>query len=157
MKLAEALVLRADAQKRLAQLKQRLMMSARHQEGEQPPEDPAELIAEAERLMDQLVALIRGINRTNLATAFDDETLTDALARRDVLSIRRALFADLATAASVRQDRYSRSEVKFVSAVDVRELQQRADLLAKEYRDLDARIQAKNWETDLLEEPEGSR
>jgi hypothetical protein len=151
MKLAEALVLRADAQKRLVQLKQRLMTSARHQEGESPPEDPAELIAEAERVMDQLVALIRQINRTNLATSFDDDSLTGALARRDVLSIRRSLFADLATAASVRQDRYSRSEVKFVSAVDVRELQRQADALAKEYRELDARIQARNWETELLE------
>jgi hypothetical protein len=36
MKLAEALAERADAQRRLAQLKQRVMLSARFQEGEEP-------------------------------------------------------------------------------------------------------------------------
>jgi hypothetical protein len=40
VKLAEALAERADAQRRLAQLKQRVMLSARFQEGEEPPEDP---------------------------------------------------------------------------------------------------------------------
>jgi hypothetical protein len=40
MKLAEALNARADAQKRLQQIRQRVQASARHQEGEEPPEDP---------------------------------------------------------------------------------------------------------------------
>lgn len=38
MKLAEALALRADAQKRLAQLQSRAVSSARYQEGEEPIE-----------------------------------------------------------------------------------------------------------------------
>jgi len=46
MKLAEALILRADCQKRLAQLQQRLARSAVIQEGEAPPENPQVLIAE---------------------------------------------------------------------------------------------------------------
>ena len=37
MKLAEALIQRADCQKRIAQLRQRLTRSAKVQEGEQPP------------------------------------------------------------------------------------------------------------------------
>ena len=49
MKLAQARVERADAQKRLAQVKQRVMLSARFQEGEEPPEDPREPLAEADR------------------------------------------------------------------------------------------------------------
>jgi len=147
MKLAEALAERADAQRRLAQLKQRVMLSARFQEGEEPPEDPGELLAEADRIAGQLQDLIERINRTNATTAFEGGgSLTDALARRDVLSIQRDLYAE---AASVRQDRYSRSEVKFVTGLDVPELRRRADGLSKEYRELDARIQAKNWEIDL--------
>jgi len=43
MKIAEALALRADLQKRLEQLKQRLVKNARIQEGDAPEEDPAEL------------------------------------------------------------------------------------------------------------------
>ena len=50
----------------------------------------------------------------------------------------------------MRQDRYSRSEVKFVTALDVPELR-RADGLSEEYRELDALIQAKNWEIDPAE------
>ncbi|EDL65932.1 DIP1984 family protein [Bacillus sp. SG-1] len=40
MKLAEALLERADLQKRLAQMTGRLERSAVIQEGEDPPEDP---------------------------------------------------------------------------------------------------------------------
>ncbi len=39
MKLAEALLLRADRNRTLEQLKQRIQVSARYQEGEKPPED----------------------------------------------------------------------------------------------------------------------
>ena len=46
MKVAEALALRADLQKRLEQLKQRLVKNARIQEGDKPEEDPVELQAE---------------------------------------------------------------------------------------------------------------
>lgn len=99
-----------------------------------------------------LFDLIREINRTNSGTELSGgATLTDALARRDVLALRRSVYADLAAAASVRQDRYSKSEVKFVSAVDVASLQRQADALAKEYRELDSAIQARNWEVELLE------
>ena len=40
MKLAEALSLRADLQKRISQLEVRLKNNARIQEGEEPAEDP---------------------------------------------------------------------------------------------------------------------
>jgi hypothetical protein len=41
MKLAEALILRADCQKRIAQLKSRLLVNAKVQEGDAPAGDPA--------------------------------------------------------------------------------------------------------------------
>jgi len=58
MKLAEALVLRAGLQKRIAQMRQRLQQCALVQEGEQPPEDPKELLAELDQVLNQLGALI---------------------------------------------------------------------------------------------------
>ena len=45
MKLAEALILRADSQKRFEQLKQRVVRSAKVQEGDEPPENPRDLLA----------------------------------------------------------------------------------------------------------------
>lgn len=152
MKLAEALTSRADAQKRLQQVRQRIALSARHQEGESPPEDPRELLEEVDRVAADLERLIRSINKTNAQIEFEPGmTMTDALARRDVLALRRAIVAEAAQHASVRQDRYSKSEVKFVTSLDVKALHRQADEVAKEYRELDAQIQAKNWEAELLE------
>ena len=45
MKLAEALIQRADHRKRLDQLRERLVRVARVQEGDAPAEDPAALLA----------------------------------------------------------------------------------------------------------------
>ncbi len=88
MKLAEALILRADCQKRIAQLKSRLLVNAKVQEGDAPAETPQELIAELGRVSTELLDLIKRINRTNSATAFAGRgTITDALAERDVLRL----------------------------------------------------------------------
>ncbi|MBC3185970.1 DIP1984 family protein [Corynebacterium sp. zg-331] len=152
MKLAEALAERAEAQRRFFQLKERLSLVARVQEGEEPDEDPTELLAEAEQLLARLTWLIRRINATNTVTAFDEEhTLTDAIARRDAARVRRELYADLAQAASARQDRYSRSEIRYVASMNVAQLRVKMDEAAKEYRQWDTAIQQLNWSTDLRE------
>lgn len=152
MKLAEALLLRADQQKRIEQLKERLALSARVQEGEQPPENPQDLINELERVSGQLLDLIRRINRTNTTARLDDNrTISDALAERDVLMLRRAAYSSLSQAASASQYRYSRSEVKYFSTVSVAGIQKQIDDLSRQYRELDSRIQEANWNNDLLE------
>jgi hypothetical protein len=152
MKLAEALVLRADLQKRLAQMRTRLNQSALVQEGEQPPENPAELLAELEQMLVQLRDLMSRINRTNLQASLPDgTTLTDALARRDVLSLQHSLISGLADTASIRVERYGRSEIRRLATVDVAALRRQADELARQRRELDTLIQATNWSTDLLE------
>lgn len=152
MKLAEALILRADYQKRIAQLQQRLIRSARVQEGESPPENPQTLLTEVETLTTELTRLIQRINRTNSTTNFCDRPLSDALAERDVLRLKRAVYDGLISAAAIRQERYMRSELRLVSTVDVSELQQYVDRLSRDYRELDAQIQAMNWVTDLIED-----
>ena len=97
MKLAEALALRADAQKRLAQLKGRAVASARYQEGEPPAEDAATLLARARAVVDEIEDLVRRINRTNAATEIEPGlTLTDAIARRDALASLRTVTVAVA-------------------------------------------------------------
>lgn len=105
MKIAEALALRADLQKRLEQLKQRLVRNARIQEGDTPEEDPAALQAELEKSARELTVLIQRINRTNAASPFGDGTLADRLAERDVLNLRYNAYGELANAASASQSR----------------------------------------------------
>lgn len=152
MKLAEALILRADSQKRFEQLKQRIVRIAKVQEGDEPPEKPKKLIVELEQVSDELVDLIKRINRTNSHAVYqDNKTLSDALAERDLLALRRGVYADLALAASVTHDRYSKSEVKFKSTVNVPEIQKQADEIAKAYREMDSRIQELNWKTELMD------
>lgn len=151
MKLAEALILRADRQKRIEQLKQRLLRNAKVQEGDKPAEDPKELIKDLERISEELTLMIQRINRTNTATDLKQEvTITDALAVRDILKLKHGVYRDLAQSATVTQDRYSKSEIKFKGTVNVTEIQERADQLAKECRELDAAIQEANWRTELL-------
>ncbi len=150
MKLAEALILRADCQKRIAQLKGRLLTNAKVQEGDAPAETPQELIVELERVSAELLDLIKRINRTNSATAFAGGTISDALADRDVLAQKRTAYADLAQTAAITHGRFTRSEVKYISTINVGEIQKRADELAKDYRELDARIQELNWQTELI-------
>ncbi|NJP34842.1 DIP1984 family protein [Micromonospora thermarum] len=154
MKLAEALALRADAARRAEQLRARIAASARYQEGETPAEDPAALLTEAGDVLGELESLIRRINRTNAATPVEGGTLTDALARRDVLRLRHGLVtsaADAAAGEGQRGFRQLRSELKMIPALPVAELRGQADDLARQLREVDTLIQRTNWEVDLLD------
>jgi Family of unknown function (DUF6847) len=157
MKLAEALAERADAVRRVEQLRARIVGSARYQEGETPAEDAAQLLTEVGEVLDGLQTLISRINRTNAAvTVGEHGTLTDALARRDVLRLRHAVITAAADAAAGRDQRgvtvrQLRSELKMLAALPVAELRSQADSLGRELRDLDVQIQRVNWEADLLE------
>lgn len=54
MKLAEALILRADCQKQIEQLKQRLITRAKVQEGGEPPGNPKQLVKDLEKFPNEL-------------------------------------------------------------------------------------------------------
>jgi len=156
MKLGEGLALRADVTRRVERLRARIVASARYQEGEEPPEDAAALLAETASALDDLETLIRRINRTNAAVQVgDDGTLTDALAHRDVLRLRHAVVTAAADAAAGRSQggvvRQLRSELKMLAALPVAQLRSQADEIARELRELDVRIQRSNWEVDLLD------
>ena len=152
MKLAEALSERAQIQARLTHLSQRAQNVVRVQEGEDPAEDPAQLIEQAEALHQKLQNLIMRINRTNSATTFSGEqTISDAIAARDNAQRRHIFFSNLADKAAARQDRFTRMEVKFMPAYPVSQLRDRADDAAKEYRHLDLQLQELNWTTELVD------
>ncbi len=151
MKLAEALILRADMQKRIEQIKSRLYNNVLTQEGESPSEDPNILLKEVSLLQDELTTLIKSINRTNNNSFFNDElTLSEALVERDALIAKRTILSSAAERASEKQDRYSRSEIKYVSTIDVKKFLKEADKLSKEFRELDTKIQGMNWTVDLV-------
>ena len=150
MKLAEALQERADLDRRVQQLQQRLENNAMVQEGEPPAEDPAELLAELDGCVGALEQIVARINLTNCRTVVEGKSLTELLARRDALKLKLSAYRSLAQSASHLGHRGMRSEIKWLSTVNVRELQKRVDQLAKELRALDNAIQAANWATELI-------
>ena len=127
---------------------------------EEPAEDAAALIEEADAALTRLQSLIRRINVTNSRLDLGaDGTMTDALAARDVLRLRHTVLTEAAAAASGASEQYlrqMRSELRQVSALPVAALRSRADAVAQELRELDNRIQQANWSHDL-EEESGSR
>ena len=152
MKLAEALILRADYQKRIEQLRSRLVNAAKIQEGETPPENPQSLLTELETVINELTTLIQKINQTNSRTILADNlTISDALAKRDMLSLKRSVYNSLLESASYRQNRYSLTEIKSISTVNIAEIQGECDRMARDYRLLDTKIQEANWNTELLD------
>jgi hypothetical protein len=151
MKLAEALAERSDCQVRLEELKKRLARSARVQEGEQPAEEIQELLGEVDRIFARLGELVCSVNRTNARTQYDhSRSISDAITLRDLTAKKRDMLAALAESASTRQDRYSKSEVKFISTVSVAALQKQVDQLSKLYRELDTKLQELNWRTETV-------
>lgn len=151
MKLAEALQTRADLQNKVEELRNRLINSAKYQEGEKPLEDPAELLEELDNTCDRLSEIIYKINYTNSITNTELGTLTKALAKKDKLSLKRSVYESLSDAASSLNDRYSNSEIKMFPSVDVRKLRKKIDLISKDLRTTDLTIQQANWLTDLAE------
>lgn len=150
MKLAEALIRRKALKENIDHLKLRLAKAAKVQEGDTPAERAQDLLAAVEADLQELQALIIRINRANLqATLPDGATLMEAIARRDILKLRRGILEALANSALPMQDRYTRTELKYVPTVDVAELHKEVDRLSKAYRELDATIQAANWTAEI--------
>ena len=151
MKLAEALQERADLNRRIEQLRYRLNNNVLVQEGEKPLEDPAALLEELESSFTRLEWLIARINLTNCAVKVEGRSLTQLIARRDVLSLRADAYRRLVEEASQNTHRATRTEIKILSAVDVPALQRQADDASRELRLLDNTLQATNWTADLVE------
>lgn len=153
MKLAEALMLRADTQTRIDQLRIRLQRSAVTTEGDTPPESVETLLGELDTAVQELETLIRRINQTNTQTEIEPGmTITDALARRDALRKKRPILESLInhTSNALQQHRALRSELRGVSHVDISSIQKAIDSLSAELRRLDNAIQERNWLTELI-------
>lgn len=76
--------IRADLQKKVAQLKELIKESAKVQEGDEPCDNVEEL----DEAVVQLEDLIYRINITNVRIVQDGDSLTRLIANRDVLSMR---------------------------------------------------------------------
>ena len=152
MKIAEALILRADIQKRIAQLKVRLNNNAKVQEHEEPTENPQLLLTELDSLISQLNDLIIKINKTNTLSKIEGISLVELIAKKDTLSQKAGILREFIEIASQKIDLYSSTEIKVFSTVNVPAQQKQLDKLSKEIRETDTKLQQANWTIDLIEE-----
>ena len=150
MKLAEALQERADLRTKIDELRSRLTNNALVQEGDDPAEDPQELLSALDAAVARSEELTARVNRTNCLTRAGEGSITELIARKDALSLQLSVYRNLINEASQSARRARGTEIKIVSAVNVRELQKKADHLAQELRKTDNRIQELNWTTELL-------
>ena len=150
MKLAEALILRKDLQTRVARVRDRLFANVLVQEGDQPSEDPSDLIIRLNETMTELSTLISRINKTNSLTLLGGTPLADAITDRDLTLRKVAILREALHRAADRPKRYSQKEIRLLTTLDVKKEEKIVDRLSYEARVLDAKIQAKNWEVELL-------
>ena len=122
---------------------------ARIQVGDEPSENPEELMTELERCLEQQERLIFSINATNMKVSEDGKTMTKLLAERDVLNKRISILRNTFEHASGSANRYY--EVRTVSTIDVKPLRQKLDKYSQQYRLLDMKIQALNFANDLID------
>ena len=139
--------IRADLQKKVAQLKERIKESAKVQEGDEPCDNVEEL----DEAVVQLEDLIYRINITNVQIVQDGDSLTRLIANRDVLSMRVKALKEVVNYVAANDTRFGRNELKYVRTIDIKALRKEADIYAKQYRELDLRIQSLNWTVDLVD------
>ena len=152
MKLAEALMERSAMQTKLNSLRERIVRNALVQDGSAPHEDPQALLGEAHGIIDAMHELVARINATNAVTTMPNGgTLTQAIAERDKLKQRHALIGSAVEGSSKDPDRFRRSEVKWVSTVNVSSLMKQMDDLAGQIRRINVEIQEVNWNTQLID------
>lgn len=151
MKLAEALAIRKDTQKKIEQLGTRLENNVKVQEGNDPAEDPSELMSQLDACLDRLQKLIFLINKTNMHTLVEGKTLTELMAEKDALTLRVSILHNVFKQATESLERYSRSEIKYVNTVDVRAVGKQIDTYSKQLRELEIKIQAANFSTELAD------
>ena len=150
MKLAEALLLRADLKKKLASLRERIGRNALLQEGETPKEKVEDLLAEACSALQDQQSLVRRINAANeSAKLADGRLLADVLAQRDTLIAQHSLLISTISATNKDVDRYSQREIKWVPQIQVASLQKQADDLSRNIREVNVAVQAANWQIDI--------
>ncbi len=151
MKLAVALQERADINRKIEELKNRLKCNVLIQEGESPEEEPNSLKRELDSTIARLGVLIAKINLTNSQTVVDGKTLTELIAQKDALQLSIYVYKEIIDIANQKTYRSRNTEIKIKTAISVVDWQKRIDALSKELRLLDIKIQETNWKIDLIE------
>ncbi len=148
MKLAEALLLRADIMRKIEHLQNRITPVLIVSDDKLPQEDPDKLIAQLRKAIQDLESLIVRINRTNNETKIEGEgSLMEALAKRDSLKMLSEKLRNIRYAAQLNNS----SDKNLKTTIDIKRLQVEMDQTGRAFREIDSKIQGLNWLTELIE------
>jgi hypothetical protein len=152
MKIAEALLLRADLKKKIDSMRERIKVNCSVQEGEVPHEDPQKLLADSFRLMQERERLIVQINEANVVIRLPSgKTMMQGLAERERLMAQHSMLKEAAASSQKSNEYYSNREIKWKAVMNVAGLEKQADDLSKKVRELNTEIQSTNWTAELPE------
>lgn len=159
MKLAEALMLRAELKKDADDLLKRLEENAVYDEERQPMEDSKELFNKMINTLLDIRRLEEKIWKTNMNTVMQGKkTIYDFLRDRDhlvrVVYRKNRLINMYKTNFMEKSQYYYKDEtnkIKKFFAFDIKTLIAERDEAAKKCREINLMIQRKNWEVELLD------
>ena len=148
MKLAEALLLRADLMKKIEHLQNRITPVLIVSDDKLPQEDPDKLMAQLRKAIQDLETLIIRINKTNNETYIEGEGfLMEALAKRDSLKILSEKLRYIRYAAQINNS----GDKNLKTTMDIKNLQIEMDQTGRAFREIDSKIQEINWLTELID------
>ncbi len=151
MKLSEALIIRADLQKNIAQLEYRLQANAQIQENGILAEKPEELFSKLRKILTEYQDLVQKINFANTISKDESgKSLSELIVERDVADAEIKILRQFLEKASNLVQPYTKTEIRIFPSVDVPEYRKSLDNLSKKRRELEAKIQSLNWTTDLI-------
>lgn len=146
MKLAEGLLLRADMLKKIEHLQHRIRPVLIVSDDKKPQEDPDKILAQLRKAIQDLESLVIRINKTNNEISIDGEgTLMEALAKRDSLKMLSERLRNIRYAAQVDNS----GDANLKTTIDIKKLQIEIDQTGRAFREIDSKIQEKNWLTEL--------
>ena len=148
MKLAEGLLLRSDLMKKIEHLQNRIRPVLIVSDDKLPQEDPAKLLAQLRKAVQDLESIVVRINKTNNATRVEGEgLLMEALARRDALKLLSEKLRVIRHAAQINNS----GEANLKTTISIKDLQSEMDQTGRAFRELDNKIQEINWKTELMD------
>ena len=148
MKLAEALIERKSLKGRIDQIIQRMKENVVFLEGNTHDEDFAELEKTYESMLARFESIANRINNTNNKTMLNDQyTIAEAITKRDCIKSKIAACRAVKEAVPSSRRHLSSS---YVLTINMKEYQKKIDDLARQFRELDTKIQGLNWNTELL-------
>jgi hypothetical protein len=150
MKLAEALLEKSAVTKRIEELRNLIVTNGMAQEGDTPFEDPIGLLEQFEECSRQLIKLERAIVKTNSSVMINNLTISQCIAEKSILKQKASSIKHIIDSCKPN-NRYSRSEIKNVILLDLKNLTNQYENITNAVRKIETQLAQTNWQTDLIE------